>query len=50
VTAPGPPSRLPPGQKVLVDAQSGDLVVTALEHRHAGTVSPKIEGRIAITP
>jgi len=41
-----------PGQKVLVDAQSGDLVVTALEKYIAarGTVSPKIEGRITITP
>jgi 2',3'-cyclic-nucleotide 2'-phosphodiesterase (5'-nucleotidase family) len=38
------------GQKVLVDAQSGDLVVTALEKYIAarGTVSPKVEGRVAI--
>jgi len=41
-----------PGQKVLVDAQSGDLVVTALEKYIAarGTVSPKIEGRITMAP
>ena len=40
------------GQKVLVDAQSGELVVTALEKYIAsrGTVSPKIEGRITIAP
>ncbi|HXD75666.1 MAG TPA: 5'-nucleotidase C-terminal domain-containing protein [Vicinamibacterales bacterium] len=38
------------GKKVLVDAQSGDLVVTALEKYIAarGTVSPKIENRIVI--
>ena len=38
------------GQKVLVDAQSGDLIVTALEKYVAarGTVSPKVEGRIVI--
>ncbi len=41
-----------PGQKVLVDAQSGDLVVLALEKYVAarGTVSPRIEGRVAIAP
>jgi len=41
-----------PGQKVLVDAQSGDLVVTALEKYVAarGTVSPSIDGRITIVP
>jgi len=40
------------GQKVLVDAQSGDLVVTALEKYIAarGTVSPAIEGRVRIAP
>jgi len=40
------------GQKVLVDAQSGDLVVTALEKYVAarGTVSPVIDGRITIAP
>jgi 2',3'-cyclic-nucleotide 2'-phosphodiesterase (5'-nucleotidase family) len=40
-----------PGQKVLVDAQSGDLVVLAVEKLVAkkGTVSPSVEGRIAIT-
>jgi 2',3'-cyclic-nucleotide 2'-phosphodiesterase (5'-nucleotidase family) len=40
------------GQTVLVDAQSGDLVVTALEKFIAarGTVSPAIEGRITIAP
>ncbi len=40
------------GQKILVDAQSGDLVVTALEKYIAarGTVSPKIEGRIVVNP
>jgi 5'-nucleotidase len=39
------------GQKVLVDAQSGDLVVTALEKYVSakGTVSPAIEGRVVIT-
>jgi 5'-nucleotidase / UDP-sugar diphosphatase len=38
------------GQKVLVDAQSGNLVVTALEKYVAarGTVSPAIEGRVNI--
>jgi len=38
------------GQKVLVDAQSGDLMVLALEKYIAkrGTVSPSIEGRIVI--
>jgi 2',3'-cyclic-nucleotide 2'-phosphodiesterase (5'-nucleotidase family) len=37
---------------VLVDAQSGDLVVTALEKYIAarGTVSPAIEGRVTIAP
>jgi 2',3'-cyclic-nucleotide 2'-phosphodiesterase (5'-nucleotidase family) len=37
---------------VLVDAQSGDLVVTALEKYIAarGTVSPAVEGRVTITP
>jgi 2',3'-cyclic-nucleotide 2'-phosphodiesterase (5'-nucleotidase family) len=41
-----------PGQKVLVDAQSGDLVVTALEKYVAarGTVSPSVDGRITIVP
>lgn len=41
-----------PGQKVLIDAQSGDLVVTALEKYIAArsTVSPRIEHRITITP
>ena len=41
-----------PGQTVLVDAQSGDLVVTAIEKYVAarGTVSPSVEGRIAIAP
>jgi hypothetical protein len=36
---------------VLVDAQSGDLVVLAVEKLVArkGTVSPSVEGRIAIT-
>ena len=40
-----------PGQKVLVDAQSGDLVVAALEKyvTKKGTVSPSVEGRIVIT-
>jgi 2',3'-cyclic-nucleotide 2'-phosphodiesterase (5'-nucleotidase family) len=40
------------GQKVLVDPQSGDLVVTALEKYIVarGTVSPAIEGRITIAP
>jgi hypothetical protein len=39
-----------PGQKVLVDPQSGDLTVLALEKYIAkkGTVSPSIEGRIVI--
>jgi 5'-nucleotidase len=39
------------GQKVLVDAQSGDLVVTALEKYIATKrdVAPAIEGRITIT-
>jgi len=39
------------GQKVLVDAQSGDLVVTALEKYIAAKrdVAPAIEGRITIT-
>jgi hypothetical protein len=38
------------GQKVLVDAQSGDLVVLALEKYVAakGTVSPAIEGRVTL--
>jgi 2',3'-cyclic-nucleotide 2'-phosphodiesterase (5'-nucleotidase family) len=37
---------------VLVDAQSGDLVVTALEKYVAarGTVSPTVEGRVTIAP
>jgi 5'-nucleotidase/UDP-sugar diphosphatase len=37
---------------VLVDAQSGDLVVAALEKYIAarGTVSPAVEGRISIAP
>ena len=41
-----------PGQKVLVDAQSGDLVVLALEKYIAkrGTVSPAPEGRVVIAP
>jgi 5'-nucleotidase / UDP-sugar diphosphatase len=40
-----------PGQKVLVDAQSGDLVVLAVEKYIAkrGTVSPGVEGRVVIT-
>jgi 5'-nucleotidase/UDP-sugar diphosphatase len=40
------------GQTILVDAQSGDLVVTALEKYIAskGTVSPAVEGRITIAP
>jgi 5'-nucleotidase/UDP-sugar diphosphatase len=40
-----------PGQKVLVDAQSGDLVVLAVEKLVAkkGSVSPSVEGRIVIT-
>jgi hypothetical protein len=40
------------GQKVLVDAQTGDLVVTALEKYIAarGTVSPSVEGRVVIAP
>jgi 2',3'-cyclic-nucleotide 2'-phosphodiesterase (5'-nucleotidase family) len=40
-----------PGQKVLVDAQSGDLVVLAVEKYIAGkgTVSPSVEGRIVVT-
>jgi 5'-nucleotidase len=39
------------GQRVLVDAQSGDLVVTALEKYIAAkrVVAPAVEGRIAIT-
>jgi len=39
------------GQKVLVDAQSGDLVVTALEKYIAAKrdVAPAIEARITIT-
>ena len=39
------------GQKVLVDAQSGDLVVTALEKYIAAkrAVAPAIENRITIT-
>jgi 2',3'-cyclic-nucleotide 2'-phosphodiesterase (5'-nucleotidase family) len=38
------------GQKVLIDAQSGDLVVTALEKYIAARrdVAPAIEGRITI--
>ena len=41
-----------PGQRVLVDAQSGDLVVQALEKYIAkrGTVSPVPEGRVVIAP
>jgi 2',3'-cyclic-nucleotide 2'-phosphodiesterase (5'-nucleotidase family) len=41
-----------PGQKVLVDAQSGDLVVLALEKYivKKGTVSPSVEGRVVIAP
>jgi 2',3'-cyclic-nucleotide 2'-phosphodiesterase (5'-nucleotidase family) len=41
-----------PTQKVLVDAQSGDLVVVALEKYIAkrGTVSPAPEGRLVIAP
>ena len=42
---------IPPiGQKVLVDAQSGDLLVTALEKYIAAKhdVAPSIEGRITI--
>jgi 2',3'-cyclic-nucleotide 2'-phosphodiesterase (5'-nucleotidase family) len=40
------------GQRVLVDARSGDLVVTALEKYIAarGTISPAIEGRVTIAP
>jgi 5'-nucleotidase / UDP-sugar diphosphatase len=40
-----------PGQKVIVDAQSGDLVVLAVEKYIAkrGTVSPSVEGRIVIS-
>ena len=40
-----------PGQKVLVDAQSGDLVVLAVEKyvTKKGTVSPAPEGRVVIT-
>ena len=40
-----------PGQKVLVDAQAGDLVVLALEKYIAkrGTVSPAVEGRVVIS-
>ena len=39
------------GQKVLVDAQSGDLVVSALEKYIAAKreVAPMVEGRLAIT-
>lgn len=39
------------GQKVLIDAQSGDLVVEALEKYVATkrSVSPSIEGRVVIT-
>jgi 2',3'-cyclic-nucleotide 2'-phosphodiesterase (5'-nucleotidase family) len=39
------------GQKVLVDAQSGDLVVTALEKYVTAkrNVAPSIEGRVTIT-
>jgi 2',3'-cyclic-nucleotide 2'-phosphodiesterase (5'-nucleotidase family) len=39
-----------PGQKVLVDAQSGNLVVLAVEKYIAkkGTVSPSVDGRIVI--
>lgn len=38
------------GQKVLIDAQSGDLVVMALEKYVAkrGTISPAVEGRVVI--
>jgi len=41
-----------PGQKVLVDAASGDLVVLALEKYivKKGTVSPSVEGRVVIAP
>ena len=40
-----------PGQKVLVDAQSGDLVVLAVEKYVAkrGTISPAPEARVLIT-
>ncbi len=40
------------GQPVLVDAQSGDLVVTALEKYIAarGTVSPAVDHRVTIAP
>ena len=40
-----------PGQKVLVDAESGDLVVLALEKYIAKkrTVSPSVEGRVVIS-
>ncbi len=39
-----------PSQKVLIDAQSGDLIVQALEKYivKRGTVSPVPEGRIVI--
>ena len=39
------------GQKVLVDSQSGDLLVLALEKYIAkkGTVSPSVEGRVVIS-
>ena len=39
-----------PGQKVLIDAQAGDLVVLALEKyvTKKGTVSPAPEGRVVI--
>ncbi len=39
------------GQQVLIDPQSGDLVVLALEKYVAatGTVSPSVEGRIVLT-
>jgi hypothetical protein len=38
------------GQKVLVDSQSGDLLVTALEKYIAARhdVAPAVEGRITI--
>ena len=39
------------GQQVLIDAQSGDLVVTALEKYITAKrdVAPAIEGRVTIT-
>jgi len=40
-----------PGPKVLVDAQSGDLVVAAVEKYVAkkGTIAPSAEGRVVFT-